>query len=133
MPDAAKRKYRTLVVDDNEDGARTFGAMLELMGYETTVLTDPSRALETALRAPPDVAFLDIAMPHLSGYELAVLLRRHFPREKLCLVAVSGHADEQARRASTKAGIDAHLAKPVDPAMLEYTIEVVCRQLSRGG
>jgi CheY-like chemotaxis protein len=125
-------KYRALVVDDNEDGAKTFAAVLEVMGHTAAVVTDPRQAVAVALEKRPHIAFVDISMPHLSGYDLAIQLRGHFPRDKLCIVAVSGHADERSRRASTKAGIDAHLAKPVDPTMVEYTIDVVCRQLSPG-
>jgi CheY-like chemotaxis protein len=125
-----QKKFRALVVDDNEDGAAMLATVLRLMGHEPTVVTDSREALKAALATKPDVAFVDIAMPHLNGYNLAVELRRHFPRDKLCIVAVTGHADEASRRASTKAGIDVHLAKPVDPKMLEYTIEIVCKQIA---
>lgn len=124
------RKYRALVVDDNEDGAAMLAKVLELMGHQPTVVMDPREALKAALATKPEVAFVDIAMPHLNGFDLAVELRRHFPRDKLCIIAVTGHADEASRRASTKSGIDVHLAKPVDPKMLEYTIEIVCKQIA---
>jgi CheY-like chemotaxis protein len=127
------KSYRALVVDDNEDGANIFAAVLEIMGHHPIVVIDARKALAAALAADPHIAFIDISMPHLNGYDLAVQLRSRFSREQLCIVAVSGHADEQSRRASTRAGIDAHLAKPVDPAMVAYTIEIVCKQLVPGG
>lgn len=62
---------RVLIVDDNSDAARTTGMWLELRGHKVVVLTDSTQCLSRLDSFSPDVLLLDIAMPNLSGYDLA--------------------------------------------------------------
>lgn len=123
MPD--KRRVRALVVDDNPDAAESLAQVLRLMGCETSFLTDPRDALEAARRLKPQIAFLDIGMPHLSGYQLARDLRRHFSPDELKIVAITGYDGPDDRKASRQAGFDAHVAKPADPALVESILATV--------
>ncbi|MGH8076175.1 MAG: ATP-binding response regulator, partial [Lysobacter sp.] len=66
---------RALVIDDNQDSADTLAMMLELLGHDTRRLYDPRAAVETVEAFEPDVVFLDIGMPGLSGYDVARMLR----------------------------------------------------------
>jgi CheY-like chemotaxis protein len=127
MPDA--RKLRALVVEDNHDIAQALAALVRTLGHESDIVTDPTVAVDTALARRPDIAFVDLAMPHLNGYELAQRLRRHFPRERLGLVAVSASGDEHARTRSRRSGFDAHVTKPLDAGVIESIIDVVGKQL----
>jgi CheY-like chemotaxis protein len=62
-----------------------------------------SAALALARKDRPEVAFLDAAMPDMSGAELAQQLRQAFPPTDLALVAVTGHAREGAGTAAVRA------------------------------
>lgn len=114
-----------MIVDDNEDGARTMAEVLKLMGHDAHFITHPLIALKKALELQPDVILLDIGMPELNGYDLARLLRKHFGRESVRLVALTGHGTPEDRKRSTEAGFDAHLTKPADAAMIESMLEVL--------
>jgi CheY-like chemotaxis protein len=70
-----KRVRRVLVVEDNADTAATFAAMLKLLGHTAEAMTDPRGAVEFAKYFRPDIAFFDIGMPHIDGYQLAQLFR----------------------------------------------------------
>lgn len=116
--------YCALVVDDHQDTAESFAKVLHLLGCKAVFVTDPRNALAEAERVKPHVAFLDIGMPHINGRELARALRAAFG-EDLRLVAVTAYGGSEDRAASRKAGFDAHVVKPVDPAMVESILKTM--------
>jgi CheY-like chemotaxis protein len=82
--------------------------------HEVQIARDGMAALDVFPRYRPDVVLLDLAMPRMSGYELAQQLPRLAPDRKPLIVAVTWFADPESRRRSAEAGIDLHLVKPVD-------------------
>ncbi|MFT3922124.1 MAG: PAS domain S-box protein [Myxococcales bacterium] len=113
---------RILVVDDNQDGAEALALMLELSGHQTELAFDGLRALETARRYVPDVVFLDIGLPQLSGYDVARKIRLDPQLRDAVLVALTGWGSEDDKRRSQDAGFDFHLTKPVDAAAVENVL-----------
>jgi PAS domain S-box-containing protein len=105
---------RILVVDDNEDGALMLAHFFSASGHETRVAYDAPGALETARSFLPEVAFLDIGLPVMNGYELAERLRELPGLEQITLVALTGYGQESDRVRSRAAGFHHHLVKPVD-------------------
>ncbi len=104
---------RILVVDDNVDAATTLSMILEACGYLTRVAHGGTEALAVAQAFLPQLAFLDIGMPGMDGYETARAMRRLPGLEHVCLVALTGWGAESDRRRSSEAGFDQHLTKPV--------------------
>ncbi len=107
------RPCRVLVVDDNEDAAFLFSEALRKLGHQVVVAHDGPSALEVARVQPPEIAFLDIGLPVMDGYELGRRLRElggAGPK----LVAVTGYGHSSDRVRSREAGFDLHLVKPVD-------------------
>jgi CheY-like chemotaxis protein len=108
------RRLRVLVVEDHVDTAKSMGMVLALYGYDVQVALDSRTALDSLALDQPDVVLLDLGMPGMNGWELAKRIREQ-PFQKRCfLIAVSGYAREEDRILSEAAGIDLHLAKPVD-------------------
>jgi CheY-like chemotaxis protein len=103
---------RVLVVDDNVDAALTLSMILEASGHTTRVAHDGIAALAVAREFLPQVAFLDIGMPGLNGYETASAMRRTEGLENTALVALTGWGTESDRMRSSDAGFDHHLTKP---------------------
>jgi PAS domain S-box-containing protein len=118
----AVRQARVLVVDDNVDAAEATAMLLELSGHEVKIAFDAEQALRVVATFVPDVAFLDIGLPGMSGLELARLLRQMPALGGSRLVAMTGYGQDKDREASEKAGFDAHLTKPVDPVALHSLI-----------
>ena len=110
---------KVLVVDDSADGAEMLATALNTQGYDTRVAYDAPLALKIAADFLPDVALLDIGLPVMDGYELAVRLRELPGLNGLKLIALTGYGQESDRRKSREAGFDHHLVKPVDLSMLE--------------
>lgn len=106
------RGLRVLVVDDNVDAADMLSELMQVTGHSTVVANDGARALELAADFHPEVAFLDIGMPGMNGYELARQLRRMAGLKHIVLVALTGWGDDKDRARSKAAGFDHHLIKP---------------------
>ena len=109
---------RVLVVDDNVDAATALAALLRAMGHEVFVAHDARAALADLSRIRPDIALLDIAMPDMTGYELARLVRARLGAA-VRIVALSGFGLAEDRVRALDAGFDQHLVKPVDAAFLK--------------
>jgi len=110
---------RVLIVDDNTDAADLLGRWLSEAGHAVKVMHDPTHALDVAeADFRPDVALLDIGLPVMDGYELAVQLRRRMGPVPCRLIALSGYGQEADRLRSEQAGFDQHLVKPINPQSL---------------
>jgi signal transduction histidine kinase/ActR/RegA family two-component response regulator len=105
---------RILVADDNVDFANSLANLLRLEGHQVRIAHDGRAALAAAGEQRPEVAFLDIGMPGLSGYELAASLRRDSATERIHLIAVTGWGQTSDKQRARDAGFDHHLVKPVD-------------------
>jgi CheY-like chemotaxis protein len=104
-----------LVVDDNTDSARMLKVLLRCEGHEASAAFDGPSAIEAAKLTLPDVVFLDLTLPGMSGIEVAATLRC-LPELSACrLVAVTGYGEE---RLPSPSPFDHHFQKPVDHAAL---------------
>jgi signal transduction histidine kinase/CheY-like chemotaxis protein len=120
--DVTSESARILVVDDNQDAAEMLQSALELCGCSVQVAHDPLHALQLAAAAVFDVALLDIGLPVMDGYELAMQLRRQPNLEHARLIAVTGYGQESDRQRALKAGFEEHLVKPVDMQRLQSLV-----------
>ena len=111
------RLCRVLVVDDNEDAARSLSMLLEMNGHQVRTCHDGQSALDTAEEFGPEVVLLDIGLPGMDGYEVARRLRER-PAAQPLLVALSGYGQAEDQRRSREAGFDHHLVKPAEPEAL---------------
>ncbi len=126
VPPAAKVSRRLMIVDDNHDAADLLGEFLELSGHQVVVAYDPLSALKLAASYQPEVAFLDIGLPVMSGYELADQLRSELGADKACrMFAVTGFGQEMDKISSAKGGFEAHFVKPVDILSILAVIDQV--------
>jgi two-component system LytT family response regulator len=116
---------RALVVDDEELACRGLRRKLLALGgvASVDVTTDPTEAVSMLRDAPPDVVFLDVHMPVLSGFD--VLAQLPEPDRPFAVVFCTAH-DRHATRAFDAAALD-YLVKPVDPARLAATLTRVRR------
>jgi signal transduction histidine kinase/CheY-like chemotaxis protein len=109
---------KVLIVEDNEDAARSLAMLLRLSGHEVATAADGTEALRLAAEWRPEAVFCDIGLPGLDGYGVAGALRRDPATAGAHLIAVTGYGRDEDRRRSRQAGFDHHLTKPVDPADL---------------
>ena len=120
LHDAARQ--RILVVDDNRDAADTLAALLSSMGHTAAVANDGYQALRMLPGFAPQVVFLDLGMPGLSGYDVAAEIRRDRRNDGLRLVALTGWGGAADRERSARAGFDRHLTKPATLDAIEAAL-----------
>jgi DNA-binding response OmpR family regulator len=108
-----------LVVDDEADTVMTLLAILRAEGFEAKGLFSGSRALAAMRDFDPDVVILDMAMPGMSGWEVAAAIRGARGAERPILIAISGEYMKSADRSRADlAGIQHYFYKPCDPRVL---------------
>ena len=120
---AGPRRRRILLADDNVDFANSLAQLLAARGHEVRVVHDGAAALATAEEFAPDIAFVDLGMPKVQGYEVARRLRALPSTASCVLVAVTAWGKDNDRRRAREAGFDRHLVKPVDPGEIEAILE----------
>jgi len=110
---------KVLVVDDHVDTAEGVARLLRSRGCSVTVAHDGPAALEIARALHPQFVLLDIGLPGMDGYELAVALRAEPCCADALIVAISGYGQQEDYRLSKEAGFNHHLVKPIDFEQLE--------------
>ena len=111
-----------LVVDDNPDITDMLAAVLRHAGYTVSAAHSAPDALNIALAKHFDVVVSDIAMPGMTGHELAQVLRAMPEYRSIPMVAVTGFDMYDDHDRSIEAGFDFHLSKPIDPVALTRAI-----------
>jgi len=118
QPAAEVAGRRVLIVDDNVDACETLAMMLELLGQETRQAHEGTGALKAAQEYKPELIFMDIGLPGLTGHEIVERMRGELGMKDTYIVALSGYGTEEDRRKSLVAGFDNHFVKPLDPSSL---------------
>ncbi len=111
-----------LLVEDDDNARAMYSNSLTRNGYRTLVAANGKDALALAKVHPPDLALLDIMMPGISGREVAVWLREHYPEVKIIFItaldSIEVAVDEMRQ------GTFHYLTKPVGPRRMLETVEM---------
>jgi CheY-like chemotaxis protein len=122
QPELRVGRLRVLVVEDNADIAHSMAALIRHLGHQVELAHDGSSALALAESFLPQVAFVDIGLPLVSGLELAESFRRNERLQSAYLVALTGFGQAEDRRRSLAAGFDEHMVKPLSFDRLQQTL-----------
>ena len=118
---------RILVAEDNDLNAEITAAVLKAAGMESERAADGRQCVEMLDAAPAgyyDLILMDIQMPEMNGYEAAKVIRNNenYKKASIPIIAMTANAFESDRHDAIMAGMDGHLAKPVDAVKLTATI-----------
>ena len=116
---SAQRALRVLVADDDRDSVLTLMMLLGDEGHEVRGVYSGRQVMDHVLDFDPDVVLLDIAMPELSGWEVARTIRARRGAERPLLIGISGEYKQGADRVLAQIlGFNHYLLKPYAPADL---------------
>jgi DNA-binding response OmpR family regulator len=114
-----------LVVDDRVDVAMSLALLLKQQGYKVQMANHAHEALEKAGLFLPDVVFLDIGLPDLSGYDVCLEMRRSEWGAKAFIVAVTGRNEAEDLLRAAQTGFDRHVGKPMGFGTLREILRTV--------
>jgi CheY-like chemotaxis protein len=114
---------RVLVAEDDRDAAEMMTAMLRYKGHDVRTAADGVQAAEIAFGFRPQIAFVDIGMPRMDGYEAARRIRAALGAT-VTLVALTGWGMDEDKRRSREAGFDHHVTKPPEPETIDRLISL---------
>lgn len=119
-----------LAAEDNELNAEILREMLEMVGVSCDICENGVQVFEAFLGSKPgqyDLILMDVQMPEMNGYEAARAIRNsdHEMARTIPIIAMTANAFTEDIQEALKAGMNAHLSKPVDMRALENTIRKV--------
>jgi CheY-like chemotaxis protein/HPt (histidine-containing phosphotransfer) domain-containing protein len=117
-----KLKGKVLLVEDNEINQQVAKELLEQIGLEVDTVDDGEQAVNYVKQQRPNLVLMDIQMPVMDGYEATKQIRKLPDMEDLPIFAMTANAMVGDADKSTQAGMNGHIAKPVDPEELYNTI-----------
>jgi two-component system sensor histidine kinase/response regulator len=115
------RGARILVTEDNAINQQIAVELLEGAGAIVTVANNGREAVEMVSgpgHPPLDVVLMDLQMPEMDGYQATAKLRADARLAALPIIAMTAHATVEERQRCLAAGMNDHVAKPIDPAAL---------------
>jgi signal transduction histidine kinase/CheY-like chemotaxis protein len=120
---------RVLLAEDHPVNQRLVTLFLEPLGVDLTIVGDGQAALDALAVAPFDVVLMDMQMPVLDGLEATRRLRASAGvNAGIPVLSLTANAMEAERDTCIQAGMDGHVAKPIDPSELIQALAVSGRR-----
>jgi signal transduction histidine kinase/ActR/RegA family two-component response regulator len=126
---APDRRLKVLVVDDNADLVEMLATLVSTLGHDVRKALDGRSAVSAATAYRPDVVFLDLGLPVMSGVEVARELKRLPETAGAILIALTGWGQAEDLRQTTEGGFDHHMTKPTDPKKLERLLAQLASEM----
>jgi CheY-like chemotaxis protein len=124
---------RILVVDDSVDSCEILATFLKSKGHAVCTACDGIDGLTAAGRFCPEIAFLDIRMPRMSGIELCVRLRAEPATKDAAVFALTAGPFSGLTAAGAPGRFDAYLRKPVELDVIDSLISCTSQCLQSEG
>jgi DNA-binding response OmpR family regulator len=121
-----------LIVEDEPEANKLLGMLLRLRGYETSPAFTGKGALEHIDKHKPDVIFLDLMLPDLSGYEVCKILKFSKATCLIPLLIITARIAAENRIESFCLGADDYIAKPYTPDRIFEALEQSMRWVELG-
>jgi two-component system cell cycle response regulator DivK len=115
MTDQLSGSKCVLIVEDNEDNAAIYKAVLEFSGYEVIHARDGLEAVHFARKCVPQLILMDISLPKVDGWEATAAIKQNPRLQHIPVVALTAHAFETDRARASQMGFSGYMVKPVEP------------------
>jgi two-component system alkaline phosphatase synthesis response regulator PhoP len=112
-----------LIADDSRTIVSMVASRLERSGYEVLTTTNGEDALQLVSERGPALVILDVEMPKLDGYEVTRRLRADETTNRVPIILLTSHDNENAQATGYDAGATDYITKPFSPQELEAAVE----------
>ena len=122
-----------LLAEDNDLNAEIAAVILERAGLKVERVEDGLQCISRITEMPAgtyDIILMDIQMPKMDGYKATQTIRNLSDQEKACIpiIAMTANAFEEDKRAAIAAGMNGHIAKPIQVDKLLSILAEMIRQ-----
>jgi CheY-like chemotaxis protein len=111
--------YKVLVIEDNTDCRELFAVLIRHFGFQVVEADDGEIGVQKALSEKPDLIFMDIGLPSMSGIEAMACLRASAMTKNIPVIMCSAWTAERHREAALQSGAQAVISKPVSMDRLQ--------------
>ena len=111
--------YKVLVIEDNTDCRELFAVLIRYLGFAVIEAHDGEVGVQKALIEKPDLIFMDIAMPSMSGIQATACLRESAITKNTPVIICTAWTAQTHREAALQRGADAVISKPVSLSDLQ--------------
>ena len=115
-----------LLIEDNDE-VRNFLVEKLQAHFQVSTAADGTTGLRLAMEAIPDVIVCDVALPALSGLQVAATLKGDWRTSHIPLVLLTAHSAPEQQVAGVQAGADLYLTKPFNPTFLLESLRTLLR------
>ena len=119
---------KILIADDEPNIVISLEFLLKREGYEVVVAHDGAQALERIRSERPDMAILDVMMPHRNGFEVCQDLRQDPEFKTLRIMMLTAKQDKESEIKGLESGADDYLTKPFDSDKVLARIKMLLRR-----
>ena len=130
-----KSSYSLLLVEDHPVNREVAAGILERLGYRVAMAVDGRQALRALEETDYDLVLMDCQMPEMDGYEASRLIREPATpvrNHSIPIVAMTANAMSGDRERCLNAGMNDYLTKPIEPQVLDRTLEQWLTANARG-
>lgn len=107
----ALRRFKILLVEDDEGLAQVYITRLEVEGFEVRRVPNGEDALATAIEFRPDLIILDVMMPKVNGFDVLDILRNTPETTNMKIMMLTALSQEADRKKAQEMGVDDYLVK----------------------
>ena len=107
----AGKKYRVLVIDDNDD-IREFLTVKLSPYFEVITAVDGNEGIKRSVNEDPDLIICDVMMPGMNGFELTKMLKDNFETCHIPVILLTAYVSDEHHTEGVEAGADAYISKP---------------------
>ena len=116
-------KKRILVIEDEKNISHLLKAILEKRGFEVLQAFDGKEGIEASKKEKPDLIILDVMMPSMDGFEVAVRLKKLKETGSIPIIMLSSAAQIKDRIRGIESGAAAYITKPFDKNELTAKVD----------
>lgn len=122
LPEVVARPACILIVDDEDDNRSLLTIILGREGFLIVSVASGAEAFATVLELRPDLMLLDVMMPEMDGYAVAIGMKGDLATRHIPILMITALDDALTRRRAFSAGANGFLTKPLDRAQLCWQV-----------
>jgi CheY-like chemotaxis protein len=108
-------KKKVLIIEDNKQNMYMLSFLLESENYTIIQAYDGITGINAAINEKPDIILLDIQLPEMDGYTVAIKLKGNEELKNIPIIAVTSYAMPGDKEKAIECGAIGYIEKPINP------------------